>query len=1191
MISIRLTPLPLILLAALFVAAVGQSPQTSPPAPDPEQLAERNRLSRLCEQLRDEGKLAEALATAETMLALERKILPADVEDIRGSLVFLGETAQRAEDGKRATAYRAELVAWCVRHRGPQHWQTMDARAAQSDMQRRTALSTADRDELRRSRLLGNEMLELYGQGKTAEAIAKAKQSSELCGKVLGEQSQDYATCLTNLGFLYAALPDDEQAEAMHRRALNVLTGILGESHPQVATALNNLAGFYNRRRKYAEAEPLYRRALGIRKASVGERHADYAMSLNDLATVYNHTLHYAKAEPLLVQAVEVFRAALGDDHPEYAKSLGNLATLYDTLGDYDRAEPLYLKSAAIYREALSEKHPKYAAALNALAVFYQQIGEPLKSEPLLRQVLALRKEILGEQHADYAATLGNLAGLYRGMQDYARAEPLYLEAITIEEKTLGANDPNHALTLNNLAFVCDGLKDFARAESFYQRALAIQKTILGERHPHYATTLSNLAEHYRGRGEHARAEPLIQEATELTKQTLGEKHPAYARRLNNLAAMYHMLGDEEHAEPLYRQAVDVLKEVFGPEHADYATALHNLGYFYAAVGRSDEADRSYREALVVTRKLLESAALIQSERQQLILGREMRHRLDAYLSLDLDSGKTADRIYAEVLRWKGAVLMRQRSMRTAANDPQAAEQFQRLQRATREVAAVSRAMPSNVQDRLEWQRRLAAQTEIKETLEAELSRQSAAFRTAAQVVTVDDLLTALPNDAVLIDYLEFRRSTSTGKKAAKPTFERQWLAFVVRPAAQAHERIRLIPLGPVAPVVRAVDEWRESYGQSETAAAAGDVLRQTLWVPLLSHLADAKTMLISTDGALGRLPFAALPGKMPGAYLLEDHRLAMVPVPQLIPSLVQPDERREPRKELLLVGDVDYDAAGPAAPTKIPDRPDEAAAADAYAHFGPLEYTKAEIDAIRELHGGGIDANADDPIALTRSAATEAEFRRLAPDYRYVHLATHGFFAPPRKLTTESGDHDGASDFFSVAARDTQIVGFNPGLLSGLALAGANLRPGSGADDGVLTALEIANLPLGDVDLIALSACETGLGAVAGGEGLLGVQRAFQVAGVGTTVAGLWKVDDLQTMALMKRFYHNLWKEKLPRIDALREAQLWMLREPQPGMLRNGPSRDMRLRPNIVTAPKPETTNRSAPFYWAPFILSGDWR
>src|SRR5512135_3798916 len=99
------------------------------------------------------------------------------------------------------------------------------------------------------------------------------------------------------------------------------------------------------------------------------------------------------------------------------------------------------------------------------------------------------------------------------------------------------------------------------------------------------------------------------------------------------------------------------------------------------------------------------------------------------------------------------------------------------------------------------------------------------------------------------------------------------------------------------------------------------------------------------------------------------------------------------------------------------------------------------------------------------------------------------------------------------------------------------------GKDDGILTALEVAELDLSGVALAVLSACETGLGEVAGGEGLLGLQRAFQVAGAKLVVASLWSVGDEPTRVLMGRFYDNLWRKGLTPRAALREAQLYMLR------------------------------------------------
>src|SRR5262249_8119660 len=152
----------------------------------------------------------------------------------------------------------------------------------------------------------------------------------------------------------------------------------------------------------------------------------------------------------------------------------------------------------------------------------------------------------------------------------------------------------------------------------------------------------------------------------------------------------------------------------------------------------------------------------------------------------------------------------------------------------------------------------------------------------------------------------------------------------------------------------------------------------------------------------------------------------------------------------------------------------------------------------------------------------------------------------PAALADTPSGPEPipGQADLFG--GQET-IIGFHPGLLSGLALAGANSNDGTAPDvwklgDGILTALEGAELDLADADLVVLSDCETGLGRSASGEGLLGLQQAFQVAGARAVVASLWKVNDDATQQLMSEFYANLWQKHLSPLEALRQAQLRML-------------------------------------------------
>jgi len=220
------------------------------------------------------------------------------------------------------------------------------------------------------------------------------------------------------------------------------------------------------------------------------------------------------------------------------------------------------------------------------------------------------------------------------------------------------------------------------------------------------------------------------------------------------------------------------------------------------------------------------------------------------------------------------------------------------------------------------------------------------------------------------------------------------------------------------------------------------------------------------------------------------------------------------------------------------------------------------------------------DELELDGVEATEEALRREAPRHRFLHLATHGYFAPEGLRSALGPDDPKLKRPGIDALGGAGVVGYHPGLLSGIVLAGANVRPTPiGQDDGILTALEVAELDLSVVDLAVLSACETGLGEVAGGEGLLGLQRAFQEAGAGSVVTSLWKVDDDLTRALMSRFYENLWRQGQPPAKALREAQLYMLREGR----RRGV---VRVELEGADASK---SDRLPPRYWAAFVLSTD--
>jgi CHAT domain-containing protein len=955
-------------------------------------------------------------------------------------------------------------------------------------------------------------------------------------------------------GELYREQPwniTDARLALEHTRKLSQLTAA-DRQRLNEALEQNAQVGRLYREGKYAEASALAEEVLRVRTELLGTRHPDTATSLNSLARLYELQDDYAKAEPLYVRSLEIREEVLGPQHPVTAASLHNLAALYNSQADYAKAEPLCLRSLEIREKVLGPKHPDTAKSLNELAVLYRAQGDYAKAEPLYVRSLEIQEKVLGPQHRETATSLNNLAALYAAQGDYAKAEPLYVRSLEIWEKVLGPQHPDTATSLNHLAVLYESQGDYAKAKALHIRSLEIREKVLGPQHPDTATSLNSLAFLYHLQADYAKAESLCLRGLEIREKVLGPQHPDTAGSLSNLAGLYFKQGDYARAEPLCCRALDIRLAA------------------------------------------LELAASIQSERQQLAMLASNRWSLDQYLAMAVESGTYAESAYSHLLAWKGSVLARQQAQRALAAQPELRPLAEELRTTTRELALRAFAVPTP-QNQQAWQTQVARLSALRERLEGELSGKSAAYRAARQPPTLDDLRAVLPQDAVLVDLLEYDHGRLDPDRPGRLIHERRLLAFVVG----KHDSIELVDLGDVESVSAAIDVWRAGFGRRGESAEAGQMLRSVVWEPIERVLVERNSsrsnnpessgmnsalrlVLISPDGVLGRLPLAGLPGREPGTYLLEDWPLAVISSAQSLPLLLQGEDGRRPEGNLLVLGNVDYDRRSDA-PAAKPKReflashgPSRAPRNEDGTSFGPLDGTRGELASIEKMYRDRFGEAGLKTLDAAR--ATTDALRREAPRHLYLHLATHGFFAAPRfRSALERSGYEQRPGGEEFVTRQT-VSGYHPGLLSGLALAGAN-RPEAG-DDGILTAEEVATMDLAGVHLAVLSACETGLGQTAGGEGLLGLQRSFQTAGARTVIASLWKVDDIATRDLMERFYDNHWNKEMGKLAALREAQLWMLRQ-----------RGTRgLKPLDDTSHAPADPHLS-PYYWAAFVLSGDWR
>jgi tetratricopeptide (TPR) repeat protein/CHAT domain-containing protein len=1193
------------------VAAAETKPVVLPDSERKKLLEERNRLTREAEEFRTKGKYAEAISATEKLLAIERRVFGDICDDVAGSLERIAQYELAREDFVSARKSRLEALSIRTKLHGNRDWRVTDARLAIEDVETRSRLTAAQRQELAQAERAAPQVEALYAKGEFRPAIQLGVQTLDKFRHTLGEQHPSTTESLNDLAVLYQSMGDSAKAEPLFRQALETQKKVLGEQHPSIASSLNNLAVLYHQTGQYAKAEPLFRQSLDIRTKVFGEQNTNTAQILGNLAVLYEEMGDYAKAEPLLQQTIRIRKLTLGEKHPDTAQSLHSLAVLYKSIGNYAQAEALFRQAITIRKEVLGVVHPDTALSLDHLAALYWATGDYLKAEPLFRQALDIDRKVWGEKHPKTANNLNNMGLLYQSMGDHAKAASLFGQALEIQKSVLGEKHPETATTLQNLATLYLSTGDYARAEPLYQQALEIREKVLGHGHPQTAQTLDSLATLYQNQGDYAKAEPLLRQALDILRKASGGQNESTAMSLNNLAILYESMGEYVKAEPLLRQALESFRKNLGEQHKKTVSVLNNLAGLYREMGDYAKAEPLYRKALEGHQQLLDQALSGFAERQQLTLEASMDYYLDTYLSGTGPAHVSDATAYGYVLRNKGAVTARQSGIRLEHRRPELQRLFKDFQTVSTRLANLSLAAPDSKEPeaRLKVVEEL---TEQRELIETKLAAQSEAFarrRSIAKLSPAEQLaklVAALPIHTALVDVLEYTHSSPPRAKRGPFEYEQRMLAFVVRPDGEVHK----VDLGPTAPIAKAVTAWRQTYGASGSSDT-GQTLRTLIWEPLAPFLGGADTILLSPDGPLHQLPLAALPGSKPGLYLLDERNIVIAPVPRLLPELfasasMPPIEA--PTNTPLLIGNVAFDSARETTRAELAQAESSslrsrsrspARTREGGIRFGPLPGTAEEVEAISTMYRR---LGVGEPRLLLGSEATEEAFRLEAPRHRWVHVATHGFFAPETvrsalEPTAEAQHQSSAGRLFGSA---NEIRGYHPGLLSGIVFAGANadIRRPNGApralraerDEGILTALEVSGLDLSGVELVVLSACETGLGKTAGGEGVLGLQRAFQLAGAKNVVASLWKVDDNATVALMRLFYHKLWIEKKTPAAALREAQLALLHHPEQIeslATTRGPSFDHTVK-LVDHGKRSPTAKTSSPRLWASFVISG---
>lgn len=838
-------------------------------------------------------------------------------------------------------------------------------------------------------------------------------------------------------------------------------------------------------------------------------------------------------AERKLEAICEEWREQVGSDGTadqrlEWARSLHALGVVERT-----RAKPG--EAAGHLRKALGLYPAGSAGAIDAgeaLALTLQDLGEFDEAESRLRE--CLRQRAAGGPHADRAAhanTRDHLALLLLVRGDYE-------EAGSLLEASLAETPPGDAMARARrhgyLGRYRHTLGSYARAHDHADSGLeglnGLDPTsAVADRPARRELRLTLLSQRalarFRLGREDAAREDFEAAADEARRHhALGAPALVAIPHLNNLGALELAAGDTAAAVRHFREALGLIDA--GPDHPARIPLLNNLGSTLLAEGKYEESRRFLLEAARLQRRHLPPVHLRVAETRR---------------NLALNAMLSGDPRAAELVREANQVglALLERLVRHGSE----IERLNFLQRIDLVSLSCAGGDAATIADLL-----IASKSRL---LDAMLGAEPAAAPGWREVRD------ALPAGSAFIDFCRHH----------PPDGEARYGAVVIAPGVPP----RWVPLGREP----TLQTWLGSLQRRlawKSRALAGHasappplrcrgILRQLhreFWQPLAEALPEAtRDLVVSPDGALHFLPFAVLTDA-DGHFLCDRvDRLSSVASGRDLLDSSAPAPLG--RGSWLALGVTDFSAVGDLAPRPVlpaasptADHPsghpsgrtqaDPGPLTRALQGLGPMPGTRREIDLLRRL----APANS---TFLTGPQASEDALRRAAPAHRLLHLGSHAIFLAPESPPPPFGiDFDLQADRLFASA---------------IVLTGAGRRP-DGAPlpsphDDLLFPAEIARLPLGGTRLVTLSSCESGLGTAVAGEGVLGLRRAFHIAGAREVIVSLWPVSDLTTPEFMERFYRLALSSDRPG-QALWQTQREFLAtsraglDPEAAILRHAP-------------------------------------
>jgi tetratricopeptide (TPR) repeat protein len=1060
------------------------------------------------------------------------------------------------------------------------------------------AYGTQDENEQDSLEELYTRIEELRDESRFSEARPLAEKAVEMVQKTKGPVHPDLLDPLSMLSILNEALDNKAKADLLNRliETIEMLESekiVSGDSHPRVVRLIEDAARIYRELEEDGFAAALFSDALGRLKTSGIPEDLKTANVHDELGKIHITQGDFPTAGFHFQQSVAIREKMKPKWQPELAEALLNLGETYHRMGNIQQAEDLYQASLDICNYLPGKNGPR-GNALNHLGLVRLAMGDNKRAGSYFNEARKQLKNVKGAVHPELAAAYYNQAVLYDREHKYKLAEDAYREAGKIWEKTPGIDfsrisgywvdyalfkmergdfvraesmfakaldiaafpgkitDAQTYVILSGFLRFCKATGDYDQAISLFKKTLTDWENVFGPNHPRTTMLLlhfGNLLYHF---GDSFQAGEVFRRTVEISESLHGPKHPIVAVYLANMAHHQQAAGNYTGTESSFKRALEIYRQVLGMEHPRVTRIMHSQALHFSKTGLYKTAYKLYQEAHRIDSKLIDLAGFCTSKQIKkeyfALKKRDRDHFLDfivQHMAGDTSAIEEAMNICLNRKNMPANLQFDLRMKHVHMETPGKRKQLKNRIKLKNRLADLI-FMPSGIHFPSTYRKNI---DELKQKLIESANLLSpenhALLRTDVPVgVDFKKVAQALPDDAVMIDYIRINR-TGSGRRQRNG-----YLAFVLNSSQK--NQPAMVDLGDARAIEHAVMQYRKHLENQKNISAAGwdkpakDIAGR-IFLPLLPHIGDARHVIVSPDAALNLIPFEVLIDANEN-FLIENYTFTYFTSGKDLINVKKIDEM--PSK-ILMMGMPDFNSR---AYYKKKEKESKGSFLSDKTALPGIPYLLRNKRFARQMEiGDELDIikilfRKENTAVFSGKHALEEIVVDQAKSYPVLHLAAPVFaMSGTNSVSLDENSYE-LSDLWMSPAYVFPLISRNfktiddPWLNSGIILAGANnaFKPESDHRlDGILNAEEIMVMHPGDTILTVLSTRDPGFDSYMSGDGIGTLRRAFTRGGNKHLVMSLWAMPENERIAWLVTFYSHMLSGRMTGPHALRYTAL----------------------------------------------------